>query len=181
MLYNNEYNEAVLIKNKQFTADILITNTGSEIKEVVCYIAEYNSDNSLIGFTKSNTITVTPESMVTENLEHDFADDAVKAKVFCWKNGVLIPIGKDIVLTAEATDYYSNTYTDANFVEINTQICGEINVSDDVDIVKINTDESGKYVVKFSADNMASYVLIDSTNSIIATIAVDNNCAMYNL
>ncbi|MBQ8540924.1 MAG: hypothetical protein IJ435_05560 [Clostridia bacterium] len=181
MLYNNEYNEAVLIKNKQFTADILITNTGSENKEVICYIAEYNSDNTLIGFTKSNTITVSPESMVTENLEHDFTNDAVKAKVFCWKNGVLMPIGKDIVLTAEATDYYADTYADSNFVDINKQICGEINVDNDVDIVKIVATEAGKYVVKFSADNIAGYVLLDSANNALNATAVDNNCAMYNL
>lgn len=181
ILYNNEYNEAVLIKSKQFIADVSITNTGSESTEVVCYIAEYNSDNTMIGFTKSNTVTVSPESMVAENLEHNFADDAVKAKVFCWKNGVLMPIVKDIVLTAEVTDYYADTYTDANVIEMNKQICGEINVSNDVDIVKINTTESGKYIVKFSADNEADYVLLDSTNNVINEIAVDNICAMYNL
>ncbi len=180
MLYNNEYNEAVLIRNRQFAADVLITNTGSENAEVVCYIAEYNSDNSLIGFTKSNIITVLPESLVTEELEFNFTNDAVKAKVFCWNNGALMPISKDIVLTTEAADYYADTYSKANALDINKQICGEINVGDDVDIVKINTTETGNYIVKFSADNAASYVVVDSQNNLI-NATTDGNYAMYNL
>lgn len=181
MLYNNEYNEAVLIKNNQFAADVSITNTGSENAEVVCYIAEYNSDNSLIGFTKSNTFTVLPESMVTENIEYSFTDDAVKAKVFCWRNGVLMPINKDIVLSGEATDYYADISAEANNVELNKQICGEINVGTDVDIVKIGTTEAGKYVIKFSAGNTASYVLVNSQNNVINSTTTDGNYAVYNL
>ncbi len=181
LLYNDEYNEGVLIKNKKFTADVSMTNTGSKNAEVVCYIAEYNSDNALIGFTRSNTFTVLPESMVTENIEYSFTDDAVKAKVFCWKNGILMPISNEIILTSEMTDYYADKYSEANALDINKQICGEINVGNDVDIVKINTTETGKYIVKFSADNTASYVLVDLQNNVINTAAVDNNYAMCNL
>lgn len=180
LLYGDEYHEAVMIKNKIFKADISITNLSDDIVDVICYIAEYNSENSMISFTKSNTFNILPESMVTENLEHNFADDAVKAKVFCWRNGVLMPINKDIVLTTEATDYYADEYIDASVLDINKQICGEINVGTDVDIVKISTTEAGKCIVKFSANNTASYVLADLQNNVINS-TTDGNYAMYSL
>ena len=182
LLYNGEYNESVLIKNKQFAADISIINLSSEDTDVVCYVAEYNEDNSLLGFIKSSVITVSSGSATTERLEYNFInEDSIKAKVFVWNDGTLMPTNKGVVLTAEATDYYADTYTEANNIELNKQICGEINIESDVDIVKISTVEAGNYVVKFSADDADSYVLSDTENNVINAVAVDGNCKMYNL
>ena len=169
LLYDDEYNESVLIKNKVFKCDISMTNSGDVDAEVMCYVAEYNSDNILIGFTKSSTITVSPQSVITDNLEYTFADNAVKAKIFCWENGALSPIGKEITLTAQATDYYADVYTTAQCCDISKIINGRIDAISDIDYVKFIPVESGKYVVHAKSSANVSGGLYDSNNNLIVS------------
>ncbi|MBQ7975034.1 MAG: hypothetical protein IJ300_05050 [Clostridia bacterium] len=182
LIYDNEYHESVLIKNNTLDVNISIENTGTANKELVCYVAEYDLAGCMLGLSANKEIIIGAGESVSTNVTKTFdIQNTESAKIFLWEKGTLVPVGNNITLTIEPTDYYADEKTDANLVEINKQICGEINISDDVDVVKITTTEAGCYVVKLSADNTASYALIDSENNTINTTAIDNNYAIYNL
>ena len=58
LIYDGNYTERILIKNKQITVPVKITNTGNEERTVVCYIGEYNKAGAVIDTAAGPAISV---------------------------------------------------------------------------------------------------------------------------
>ena len=143
IIYNNEYYEGTLIQNNTLNVYVAVSNSGTA-RNLVCYLAEYNSEGELLSLTANNNIPVPANGSVTANLTKTFSNsDVASAKIFLWENGNLKPITSNIVLQSQSTDYYSDVYTTAQSYDISKTINGKINTASDIDYIKFVPVESG--------------------------------------
>lgn len=169
IIYNNEFYEGALLQNNTLNVFITVSNSGLA-RNLVCYLAEYDSEGKLLNLTANNNIPVPANESVTANLTKTFTNsDVASAKIFLWENGNLKPITSNIVLQSQPTDYYADVYTSAQSYDISKIINGKINTSSDVDYIKFEPVESGKYVVHTNSTANVSGGLYDSQNNLIVS------------
>lgn len=167
LTYNNEYYEGVLKQNNPLNISLAITNSGQE-KELVCYLAEYDSAGGLLELTEDNTITVPAEGNVTVNTLKTFTNpNTVSAKVFLWEEGIIKPVTSSILLRTQAVDYYADTISKAQNYDISKKINGKINTASDIDYIKFVPAENGKYVIQANSTANVSGGLYDAQNNLI--------------
>lgn len=180
LLYNDQYHEAVLIKNNELMVDVSVENSGTNNKELVCYIAEYDNYGCLLEMNSNSTITVNAGESLTTAVSKTLDNENTEfAKIFLWEKGTFAPLSEELKITLEAKDYYSDTFQHAQAVEINKQICGVLNVENDVDIIKLSVDVTGNYVIK--TDENVELILYDSGQNILTAAKSDSDYVVYSL
>lgn len=148
LMYDGTYHEKIMIKNKQLTVPIKLTNTGSAAKDITCFIGEYDADGRLINEVESTPVRVGANTSVAATLIREFDSSAKSAKIFIWEDGTMRPVTNTILLTETETDYYANSLTQAQEYDIAYPIEGRINTSGDVDYIKFVPETSGEYTIR---------------------------------
>lgn len=169
IIYNNEYYEALLMPNNALNVFITISNSGAA-RELVCYLAEYDSTGRLLELTADNTISVPAGETIAVNLTKTFSNsNTAAANVFLWEENNLKPITSNILLKPQQTDYYADTYTSAQNYDISKKINGKIDNASDIDYIKFIPTVSGKYAVHAVSAADVSGGLYDSQNNLIVS------------
>lgn len=184
LMYNNKYCESVLLPGQTLTIPVTITNTGTTSVEIVPYIAKYDLLGRLTDLTQGNLITAPANQTVTVTLSNEFNTDTdCTAKVFFWQKNNIKPVADSIYLTIQNQDYYADTYTEANKIDMDKQLCGVINTSTDIDIVKFTPTVTGLYALQLDASNGTVCGLYDSTQTLLNSVSAvtDKNYLLYSL
>ena len=184
LMYNDKYYENVLLPGQILTIPVTVTNTGDTSVEIVPYIAKYDLSGRLIDLAQGNLITAPANQTVTATLSSEFdADITCTAKVFLWQKDNIKPVAGNIYLTISTQDYYADTYTEANKIDIDKHICGVINTSTDIDIVKFTPNVTGFYALQLDASSGTACGLYDSTQTLLNSVSAvtDKNYLLYSL
>lgn len=161
-MYNGEYCEKVMIKDKKLTSVINITNTSTDDKTVVCYAAEYDADGKMLGTVSSSAITVLAGGTSAARIEKTFSDDAETLRLFIWDREKLIPVTDAIYLTETESDCYADTIASDSEFDISYPINGMINSNNDVDFIRFVPKSDGKYSFVCIGEANPSLQLFDS-------------------
>ena len=145
LMYDGTYSEKLIIRNKQLTVPVKITNNGSTDKNIVCYIAEYDENGVLRNTISGSTVTVEAGKSIATQVTKVFSSETKSAKIFVWDSESLQPITGAIILDENESDYYANSATEAQEYDVDYQIKGKINTASDVDYIKFVPKTSGEY------------------------------------
>lgn len=145
LMYDGTYSEKLIIRNKQLTVPVKITNNGSTDKNIVCYIAEYDENGVLRNTISCSTVTVEAGKSIATQVTKVFSSETKSAKIFVWDSESLQPITGAIILDENESDYYANSATEAQEYDVDYQIKGKINTASDVDYIKFVPKTSGEY------------------------------------
>ena len=175
-MYNDKYCENALLPGETLNVPVSITNSGTTPVEIVPYIAEYDLSGRLIDLTQGSIINAPANQTVTATLSNEFsADVACTAKVFFWQKDNLKPVAESIYLTVQNQDYYADTYAEANKIEIDKIICGVINTSTDVDIVKFTPNSTGLFALQLDSSNGTTCSIYDNTQTLLNSVSVSED------
>ena len=147
LLYEGNYSERIIIKNKQLNVPIKITNMGNEQESVVCYIGEYNSAGVLIDTVATSAITINANQSIATNITKTFSSEAETVKIFIWDSETIRPITNPISLSETDADYYADTFADTQTYDISYYVTGNINTVGDIDIIKFIPENSGNHTI----------------------------------
>ena len=161
-MYNGEYCEKVMIKDKKLTSVISITNTSTDDKTVICYAAEYDADGKMLGAVSSSAITAAAGATSAARIEKTFSDDAETLRLFIWDKNKLIPVTDAIYLTETESDCYADTIASDSEFDISYPINGMINSNNDVDFIRFVPKSDGKYSFICIGEANPSLQLFDS-------------------
>lgn len=145
LMYDGTYSEKLIIRNKQLTVPVEITNNGSTDKNIVCYIAEYDENGVLRNTISGSTVTVEAGKSIATQVTKVFSSETKSVKIFVWDSESLQPITGAIILDENESDYYANSATEAQEYDVDYQIKGKINTASDVDYIKFVPKTSGEY------------------------------------
>ena len=165
LMYDGAYSEKVIIRNKELTVPVKITNNGSTDKNVVCYIAEYDENGVLRNTIAGSTVTVAKNKSVATQVTKVFSQNTKTVKIFVWDSETLQPITGAISLDETEQDYYANTAAEAQEYDISYQIKGKINTASDVDYIKFVPKTTGEY----------TFNCISTTNAVTALYGSNQN------
>ena len=165
LMYDGAYSEKVIIRNKELTVPVKITNNGSTDKNVVCYIAEYDENGVLRNTIAGSTVTVAKNKSVATQVTKVFSQNTKTVKIFVWDSETLQPITGAISLDETEQDYYANTEAEAHEYDISYQIKGKINTASDVDYIKFVPKTTGEY----------TFNCISTTNAVTALYGSNQN------
>jgi len=184
LMYNGKYYENVLLPGETLHIPIAITNTGSSSMELASYIAIYDLTGKLLDVTQSDTIFVPAQQKVETTLTKEFmSGTSCTAKIFLWQKNSMKPVAGNVYLTMQNQDYYADTYTAANEIDINKQLCGVINTSTDIDIVKFTPETTGLYALQLDASSGTICGLYDGEQTLLNSVSAvtDKNYLLYSL
>lgn len=184
LMYNNKYCESVLLPGQTLTIPVTVTNMGDTSVEIVPYIAKYDLSGRLTDLTQGSLIIAPAHQTITATLTNEFNNDtACTAKVFMWKKSNLEPVSDSIYITIQNHDYYVDTYTEANKIDIDKQLCGVINTSTDIDIIKFTSSATGLYALQLDASSGTICGLYDSSQTLLNSVSAvtDKNYLLYSL
>lgn len=184
LMYDNVYHENILLPNRILTIPVTITNTGATSIEITAYIAKYDLSGRMTDLTQGNLITAPANQTITATLSNEFNTDAAcTAKVFFWQKSNINPVADNVYLTIQNQDYYAEIYTEANKIDIDKQICGVINTSTDIDIVKFTPTVTGLYALQLDASSGTICGLYDSTQTLLNSVSAvtEKNYLLYSL
>ena len=145
LMYDGTYSEKLIIRNKQLTVPVEITNNGSTDKNIVCYIAEYDENGVLRNTISGSTVTVEAGKSIATQVTKVFSSETKSVKIFVWDSESLQPITGAIILDENESDYYANSAIEAQEYDVDYQIKGKINTASDVDYIKFVPKTSGEY------------------------------------
>ena len=107
LVYDNIYHENVILPGKTLTIPVTVSNSGSEAKQLISYIAQYDLNGRLTDLTQGDIITAMPNQTVTASVSDNFSvDTACTAKVFVWEKDTMAPVSDSITLTLQNQDYF---------------------------------------------------------------------------
>ena len=182
LVYNGKYYENVLMPGQELTVQVSVTNNENTLKNVVPYIAQYDLSGKLINIKQGTDIPAaaiaTTTGTVTENLT---ADTAYTAKVFLWEKASLKPLHTPIAMQITAQDYYADDFANAETIKLDKSLCGIINTSDDVDIIKIHPTETGLYAMRLNADASTAAALYNSEQNLLKATSANDKYLFYSL
>ncbi len=184
LMYNDKYCESVLLPGQTLTILVTVTNTGTTSIEIVPYIAKYDLSGRLTDLTQGSLITAPANQTISATVLNEFnIDNACTAKVFFWQESNIKPVAASIYLTIQNQDYYADTYTEANKIDIDKQLCGVINTSTDVDIVKFTPTATGIYALQLDAPSGTVCGLYDNTQALLNSVSAitDKNYLLFSL
>ncbi len=184
LMYNDKYYENVLIPGQTLTVPITITNNSGADTEIIPYIAQYDLSGKLSDVTQYSAINAVKNSSVTQFLTKEFeSGTACTAKIFLWQKSGLIPVTDSIAMTAQSSDFYSDTYSGAIKADISKPISGVINTDTDIDIVKFTPSETGLYAIQPSGTPGTLCGLYSNNCTLLnsAPAAEDKNYLLYSL
>lgn len=171
LMYDGAYSEKVIIRNKELTVPVKITNNGGTDRSIVCYIAEYDENGVLRNTVAGSSFTVAKNTSVATQVSKVFSQGTKTVKIFVWNSENLQPITGAISLDETEQDYYANTATEAQEYDITYQIKGKINTSSDVDYIKFVPKTSGEYTFNCVSITNAVTALYGSNQSILKSAA----------
>lgn len=182
LVYNGKYYENVLMPGQELTVRISVTNNENTLKNVVPYIAQYDLSGKLINIKQGADIPAAANAIttgtVTENLT---ADTAYTAKVFLWEKASLKPLHTPIAMRITAQDYYADDFANAETIKLDKSLCGIINTSDDVDIIKIRPTETGLYAMRLNAGTNTTAALYNSEQNLLKATSANDKYLFYSL
>jgi|GEM_PF-3468763 len=178
LMYNGSYCERIMIKDRQISVPIEITNTSEEAENIVCYIGEYDMTGKLIGTLASTNISVESGQTITANMKKSFDDDAYSAKILIWDSETIRPITSSIYLNEISQDYYADSFSEAQIYDMNYYLSGNIDTTSDVDYIKFIPEVTGKYT--FNCISTAN-TLLTLYNSNKTSLKTDASSFKYNL
>ena len=166
LVYNNSYCERAIRPNETLTVLMTLNNTGTASKNVICYMAEYDSTGNLINLTAGAEVAAMPGSSNVQ-AEKTFSADTASARLFFWDKNSMQPLCESVDLTSANEDYYSNTFETAAEYDISRAFEGNINGTSDVDYIKFRPNADGKYLISFNSENSADISLYSSQNVLL--------------
>ena len=178
LMYDGAYSEKVIIRNKELTVPVKITNNGSTDKNVVCYIAEYDENGVLRNTIAGSTVTVAKNKSVATQVTKVFSQGTKTVKIFVWNSETLQPITGAISLDETEQDYYANTATEAQEYDITYQIKGKINTASDVDYIKFVPKTTGEYTFNCISTTNAVTALYGSNQNTLKSAASSYKCSL---
>ncbi len=178
LMYDGAYSEKVIIRNKQLTVPVKITNSSGMDKNIVCYIAEYDENGVLRNTIAGSTVTVAKNKSVATQVTKVFSQGTKTVKIFVWNSETLQPITGAISLDETEQDYYANTATEAQEYDITYQIKGKINTSSDVDYIKFVPKTSGEYTFNCISTTNAATALYGSNQNILKSATSSYKCSL---
>ncbi len=165
LMYDGMYYENAMIKNKQLSVPVKLTNTGSQSREIACYVVEYDADGNLLDGIEVEQMTVPARQTVTTTLTNDFHTDAETAKILVWDNAALKPIIPAIILHETEQDYYANDFSQAQEYDLAYTVKGNITPAGDVDFIKFVPESSGEYTFNCVSANGNVTTLYNASQS----------------
>lgn len=178
LMYDGAYSEKVIIRNKELTVPVKITNNGSTDKNVVCYIAEYDENGVLRNTIAGSTVTVAKNKSVATQVTKVFSQNTKTVKIFVWDSETLQPITGAISLDETEQDYYANTAAEAQEYDISYQIKGKINTASDVDYIKFVPKTTGEYTFNCISTTNAVTALYGSNQNTLKSAASSYKCSL---
>ena len=169
LMYEGEYSECILAHNKQLTVPIKITNENNFLKEIVCYIAEYDENGLLHKLVSATNCTLNENESFSTEITKTFMSETKNAKIFIWDSESLQPITGAIILDENENDYYADTAEAAQIYNIQYPIKGAINTENDVDYIRFSPMTSGEYSFNCISATNAVTTLYNSNNRVLIT------------
>lgn len=145
LMYDNVFRENVMLFGKQLSVPITVTNSGNTEKTVACYISEYDESGRMIGAVSEKNVTVPANTSAGIVAKKTFNADAKETKIFLWDKETGKPLTSPVTMSETEKDYFGNSFSDAQELDISHHIEGKINTSSDVDYIKIVPKKSGEY------------------------------------
>ena len=178
LMYDGAYSEKVIIRNKQLTVPVKITNNSDTDKNIVCYIAEYYENGVLRNSVSSSTVTVEPGKSIATQVTKVFSSKTKSVKIFVWNSKSLQPITGAITLDESESDYYANTVAEAQEYDIGYQIKGKINTANDVDYIKFIPKASGEYTFNCVSTTNAVITLYNANQGTLKSASTSYKCSL---
>lgn len=182
IVYDGKYYENVLIPGQTITVPITVKNTDTAAHELIPYIAQYDLNGKLLKFKKGTGITAAANSSASGTISEELTADGIcTAKIFLWEKDSLKPLHDPVILKATPGDYYAGEFANAEAISLDKYLCGIINTSGDVDIIKMRPPKTGLYAMCLDSNSDAVAELYDSNQNLIKATSSNDKYLFYNL
>lgn len=183
---NNGYDEYVVENKNTLGVDLRIKNNSNLSKTIQPYFALYENGRLLEAkMLSSQTVNAGNEANYTESINVN-GNNTVNytAKVFNWADGNLRPLSESVSISGSKADFYGNSIANAILIQdVDKEVKGTINVSNDVDYLEIIPDSTNTYSLKtFSTSNVigtlynsSGAVLVSNSASIDYTLTANTS------
>lgn len=170
LIYNEKYHECVKKENETLTIPITVTNSAMQEKNVICYIAEYDTSGKLVKVEVGADENIAPGKHEISAAK-TFSNSANAVKLFFWEKGSIRPLCNCVTLNSVSQDFFANSFDEAHSYDISKSFCGKIDTQGDVDIVKFVPNTSGRYIVNVDAFSGICAELYNSEKERVKTLS----------
>ena len=169
---SNGYDEYIVENKNVLGVDLRIKNNSNSSEIIQPYFALYESGKLLEAkMLSSQTVGAGNEVVYTESINVNGNDtEKYTAKVFNWAEGSLKPLSNSVAISGNKSDFYGNNITNATLIQdVDKEVKGTINASNDIDYLEIVPDSTNTYSLKtFSTSNVIGTLYNSSGTALVS-------------
>ena len=169
------YDEYITENKSTLGVDLKIKNNSDTSTVITPCLALYEDGNLLkTKVLSQQTISAGSEVYYNESINiNSYNTEIYTVKVFNWEEGNLKPLNKSIEISGNKSDFYGNSVTTAILIQdLEKELKGTINTSDDVDYLEIIPDSTNTYSLKtFSTSNVIGTLYNSSGTALVSDSA----------
>ncbi len=169
---SNGYDEYIVENKNTLGVDLRIRNNSNSSEIIQPYFALYENGKLIEAkMLSSQTVNVGNEVFYTESINVNGNDtEKYTSKVFNWANGNLKPLSNSVSISGNKADFYGNSIANATLIQdLEKEVKGTINASNDVDYIEIVPNTTNMYSLKTF-----------STSSVIGTLYNSSGAALVS-
>ena len=180
LLYDNKYSERVLLPGKKFTVEVLAQNIAEGTESIQVLTAFYTAENRLVTLASETAEVGSELQTITSTITVPKNSEISTAKVMIWNSfSGMTPYTAPVLLTLNSNDYFGDDYTISQPLSNRSEIIGNINDSDDIDVFSFTAQKDGLYIFESYGDT-DTYAEIYHSSDLVDPEAEDDNSGNNN-
>ena len=180
------YDEYIVGNQKVLGVDLSLKNNSNSSIIIQPYFAIYENERLLVAKMLTSQIVEAGNGInyiESININGNNTENYT-AKVFNWMDGILKPLSESVYISGNKADFYGNSIATATLIQdIDKEVKGTINTTNDVDYLKIIPTSTNTYSLKtFSTTNIAGTLYNASGTALVSnSTSIDYSLAANNL
>ena len=153
LLYDNKYSEKVLLPGKNFTVEVLAQNLAEGTESIQVLTAFYTAENRLVTLASESAEVGNELQTITSTITVPKNSEVSSAKVMIWNSfSGMTPYTAPVLLTLNSNDYFGDDYTISQPLSNKSEIMGNINSDEDIDVFSFTAQKDGLYIFESYGD-----------------------------